>query len=150
MGCFQGGYTLAELRKLGNKQKPRQQEIMYEAKYDPTGTFMEARCRIYVQGYQYRCRPDPEFPQSVMLGPTNLSERHLQTCGSEVVYRNGFNISKTDSQIISHGTADPSNNWPVTLKPEETIIVKYPRGWAVTSKGKERKYMLCPTLKVFG
>ena len=145
MGCLKGGYTLADLRRLGYKQKPRQQEIMYEAKYDPTGTFMEARCRIYVQGYQYQCRPDPEFPQSVTLGPTNLSDRHIQSCGNEVVYRNGFNIRKTDSQIISHGTADPSNSWPVILKPEETIIVKYPRGLAVTSKGKERKYMLCPT-----
>ena len=141
MGCFQCGFTLAELRKMGHTQKPLQQEIMYEAKYDPTGTFMEARCRIYVQEYQYQCRPDPEFPQSVMLGPTNMPKQLLQTFGNRIMYRNGFNISKTDSQILPPGAAAPFGNWRMALKPEETIIMKYPRGWIAPSANKQRKYM---------
>jgi hypothetical protein len=54
-------YPLAELRKMGHTHKPLQQKVMYDAKYDPAGNFMEARYRIYVQGYQYACRPDPDF-----------------------------------------------------------------------------------------
>jgi hypothetical protein len=130
LGCFQYGLSLDDLRKMGYTHKPVPQLVLYEAKYDPEGNFTKAKCRICVRGHRYACRPGIHFHQTFAAAPKDASVRLLQAlmCGKVDMFRNAFDISQAFPQT--------------KLKPEEMIILEYPRGMDELFDNGEKKYIL--------
>ena len=121
---------LDDLRKMGYTHKPVPQLVLYEAKYDPEGNFTKAKCRICVRGHRYACRPGIHFHQTFAAAPKDASVRLLQAlmCGKVDMFRNAFDISQAFPQT--------------KLKPEEMIILEYPRGMDELFDNGEKKYIL--------
>ena len=130
LNCFKYGLSLNDLRKMGYNHRPVPQLILYEAKYDPEGNFTKAKCRICIRGHRYACRPGIHFHQTFAAAPKDATVRLIQAlmCGKVDMYRNAFDISQAFPQT--------------PLKPEEMIILEYPRGMEENFDNGEKKFIL--------
>ena len=102
---------------MGYTHKPVTQLVLFMAKYSPTGIFEKAKCRIVVRGHKHAMKQGVHYHATFAASPKDGSVRLLQA----LVCHPTLKMHRLAWDIVQ---AFPQ----AALKPEEMIILSYPKG----------------------
>ena len=117
LGVYQHNLSLNDLRAMGYTHKPVTQLVLFMAKYSPTGIFEKAKCRIVVRGHKHAMKQGVHYHATFAASPKDGSVRLLQA----LVCHPTLKMHRLAWDIVQ---AFPQ----AALKPEEMIILSYPKG----------------------